>query len=98
MLHEYLSHGSGNAVSAADLSKTTGLTPREIRRTAERERLAGHLILSDDSGYYLPSEDPALARMEITRWMAKCTATAGTILQTVEMARKILERDVHEPA
>lgn len=87
MLNELLSHGAHNALSAAEISRLTGLSPREIRHTAERERLSGVIILSDEGGYYLPSEDNGMAQLEISAWMMRRIAAAGSIMKTVEAAR-----------
>lgn len=92
MIHEYLSHGAHNAISAEELGKLIGISDhRKIRSIAERERLAGVVILSDEGGYYLPNEDKELAVMEVTQWIAARTAAAGSIMKTVEKAREYLK-------
>lgn len=90
MIHELLLHGGTNAIPAADIARMVGMSERRVRKIVETERLAGAVILTGDGGYFLPSEDPNLAQMEIAAWMAQRTATAGTMLKTVEMARKVL--------
>lgn len=90
MIHELLLHGGTNAIPAADIARMVGMSERRVRRQVETERLAGAVILSDESGYYRPSEDASIARWEIQAWIAQRTATAGTILKTAELARKAL--------
>lgn len=89
MIHEILSHGAQNALSASEVSKITNLTPREIRHVVEHERLAGHIILSDNRGYYLPHDDVSIAKREISSWIANRIATAKTILKTIEKAQSV---------
>ncbi len=88
MIHELLLHGGTNAIPAADIARMVGMSERRVRRQVETERLAGAVILINEGGYFLPSEDPAIARWEVQAWISQRTATAGTILQTAEMARK----------
>lgn len=90
MIYEMLSRGSTNAISAAHIAKQLDISPQQVRKMVERERLAGYVILTDECGYYLPSEDPELSVWEIQSWIAHRTATAGTLLKTVEMAKKAL--------
>ena len=90
MIHELLSHGGTNALPTADIARLLGISTRQVRKAAERERLAGNVILAGNGGYYLPDDNPDIAQMEITAWMAQRTSTAGTMLKTVEMARKAL--------
>lgn len=91
-ISSFLNHGSLYATPAADITAQTGLDARSIRLAVERERLAGEVILSDEHGYYLPSEDRALAEAEITAWLAQRTATANSIIKTVEIAHSALDR------
>ncbi len=90
MIHELLLHGGTNAIPAADIARMVGMSERRVRRQVETERLAGAVILINEGGYFLPSEDPAIARWEVQAWISQRTAPAGTILQTAEMARKAL--------
>ena len=87
-IHEFLSHGAENAISASELSEILNMTKRELRRAVERERKDGTVILSDEGGYYLPSEDNNIARAEVNRWIARRTAEADTIMQTVHKAKE----------
>ncbi len=88
MINELLLHGSLNAVSMADLSKMTGLSLRQVRKAAERERMQGIPILADENGYYLPDENGFIGKMELMSWIAKRKAAAATILKTVESIRE----------
>lgn len=97
MIHELLLHGSTNAIPAADIARMVGMSERRVRKIVETERLAGAVILTGEGGYFLPDEDPAIAQWEIQGWMAQRTAAAGTMLKTVEMARKSLPSHDGQP-
>lgn len=63
---QFLSHGAENATPARELAKLAGYHgTRPLRLAIERERRAGVLILANDDGYFLPSEDKAQALVEI---------------------------------
>ena len=63
---QFLLHGAENATPARELAKRAGYrSTRALRLAIERERRAGVLILANDDGYFLPSEDKAQALIEI---------------------------------
>ncbi len=63
---QFLSHGAENATPARELAKLAGYHgTRPLRLAIERERRASVLILANDDGYFLPSEDKAQALVEI---------------------------------
>ncbi len=63
---QFLSHGAENATPARELAKLAGYHgTRPLRLAIERERRAGVLILANDDGYFLPSEDKVQALVEI---------------------------------
>lgn len=52
---QYLGHGEGNALRAADLCNRVGYrSTRTLRAAIARERRAGIPILSSNAGYFLP--------------------------------------------
>lgn len=90
-IHEYLSHGAENAISASELGRMLDMSRRDIRRAVEHERKNGIVILSDEGGYYLPSDDKNTAREEVDRWIARRTAEANTIMQTVYKTKQSIK-------
>ena len=68
-LSTLLSHGGMNALPAADITARTGLDAREIRHAVKAERYSGAVILADERGYFLPSEDRETAVYEVTEWI-----------------------------
>ena len=84
-ISRYLKHGRENAISAAELCKATGATPRTLRHCIAAERAAGVEILYSPGGrggYFLPSlnEDQAqkerAAFYKTMRARAMCTLNA----------------------
>ena len=64
-LEDVLLHGHTNGISAAELTKLLGLPDtRALRDMVQHERENGCLVLSGQTGYYLPSDDVAMARAE----------------------------------
>ena len=62
MIAELLQTGSENALTAADISETTGYSIRKIVRLVKDERAEGKIILSGSCGYYLPGSDSEIRR------------------------------------
>lgn len=92
MIHEYLSHGAHNAISAAELCRLIGVQDhRKLRYYVERERRAGEMILSDEGGYYLPDKDTDVGRAEVARYIAARMCTAQSIIKTVNIAQDYLK-------
>ena len=74
---QFLSHGAENATPARELAKLAGYHgTRPLRLAIERERKAGVLILANDDGYFLPSENEAYALAEIKRFIRRTDARA----------------------
>ena len=74
---QFLSHGAENATPARELAKQAGYHgTRPLRLAIERERKAGVLILANDDGYFLPSENEVYALAEIKRFIRRTDARA----------------------
>ena len=72
---QFLSHGAENATPALELAKLAGYHgTRPLRLAIERERKAGVLILANDDGYFLPSENEVYALAEIKRFIRRTDA------------------------
>ena len=67
MIYEILRNGEEEAISNAELSNRLGVDGRTIRKYVHDERRAGYPILSGVNGYYLPSENPEIAKHQ---WLA----------------------------
>ena len=52
--------GRENAVPMRYIAVILNMSEREVRSTVNEARLAGHLIIGDDYGYYLPETDGEL--------------------------------------
>ena len=53
---DFLSNGEKEAVSLENLSLSTGLPERAVKKEVLQARLRGELILSTENGYFLPSD------------------------------------------
>ena len=67
MIYELLYSGEESSISNANLSRRLGISERQVRREVYKERRAGYPILSGVNGYYLPSENPEIAKHQ---WLA----------------------------
>lgn len=57
-----LLQGETNALTAAELARLAGQTPRDVTRSIQRARLAGKPICASGAGYFLASDAAELAR------------------------------------
>ena len=57
-----LLQGEANALTAAELARLAGQTPRDVTRSIQRARLAGKPICASGAGYFLASDAAELAR------------------------------------
>lgn len=90
-LSTLLSHGGMNALPAADITARTGLDAREIRHAVQNERQSGTVILSDERGYFLPSEDRETAVYETMEWLGRMGATVRSYEMIIRNAQSYLE-------
>lgn len=89
----YLLNGEDNAISARELARITGFSSTRVLRDAvERERRAGVLILSGDTGYYLPSTDEAQAEREIQSFVHRTDARMLSNRYSVRACKRWLKR------
>ena len=87
----FLSCGAVNALPAADITARTGLDARSIRHAVEAERRSGAVILADERGYFLPSEDRETAVYEVTEWISKTAAVVRSHEIGIRNAQSYLE-------
>lgn len=86
-----LNHGGIAATSATDITALTGLDAREIRHAVQNERQSGTVILSDERGYFLPSEDRETAVYETMEWLGRMGATVRSYEMIIRNAQSYLE-------
>ena len=92
-LLQILPHGEENGISAADLKKKLGLSDKRVlRHMVERARTSGAVILSGDHGYYLPSDNPLRAALELKRFLRARDACLRTNRSATRSARQAYER------
>lgn len=53
----FLPRGHENAISGRDLASKLGMDVRALRKEVHDARAAGHPIISDVTGYYMPAND-----------------------------------------
>ena len=93
-----LPHGEENAISAANLKKQLGLSDKRVlRKMVERSRVDGAVILSSDSGYFLPSDDPLEAEKELKHFLRmrdKCLITNRAVTRSARQAYERLSQSL----
>ena len=67
MIEDFLLTGRNNAISSAELCSVTNLPERSIQKEVLEARLRGELIISDESGYYLPADESEIREYAIRR-------------------------------
>lgn len=91
-IESYLNHGAENAISAAELTKAVGLSDTRItRKIIEKARCAGSVILSDDNGYYLMSEDTEQALRELESYVRRVDARCISNRAAAKSAKALLK-------
>ena len=89
---QLLSHGAENATPARELAKRAGYRgTRALRLAIERERIAGVLILANDAGYFLPSEDKAQALIEIKGFARRSDARMQSNRASVRACKRYIK-------
>ena len=74
---DFLSVGEDQAISLPDLAAATGMKERSVMQEILNERLSGELIVSSDSGYFLPSCTEEIRTYVIKRKAALKTISAA---------------------
>ena len=93
-ISRFLMHGQDNSISTADLLRLTGYEHiREVRQAIEHERKEGTPILTckgNRGGYFLPSEEPAIAIAELRAFIRLQTGKGLGCLRSMKPAKKLL--------
>lgn len=87
LIYDNIGTGKENATSSKRLQQLSGLSERDLRKTIERLRRSGYVIISAvDGGYYKPANTA-----EIERFIHKERSRALSVLFTLKSARKLLK-------
>ena len=86
-LLKILPHGADLSMPGEVLCRLLKLDGRQLRYLIMSMRKAGHPILSDDQGYYLPGED---GPKECLRFIRRQMARARSSFHSVRGARQYL--------
>ncbi len=90
---ENLKHGAQNAINANNLVILCSYhTKRELRREIERERRGGVLILANQHGYFLPSDDEDEARRELSEFVHSAEKKSKSLLRTIRHSKAALKQ------
>ena len=92
MIYEILYRGEELAISNANLSRRLGISERQVRRQVRNERRAGYPILSGVNGYYLPSENPEIAKHQYLAFQREQRKHAISHSETAGIAGKALKQ------
>ena len=80
----YIGIGSQNAISRRELIRVSGIPDRAMRFEIEALRRSGCVILSDNNGYFLPSDEH-----EIEAYIRREESRAKSTFLTLKAARKL---------
>ena len=86
-----LPKGAENAIKTTELCRMMGIKdPRALRKMISDERALGAVILSGDTGYFLP-DDGEKGRQEAAAFIATVTAKGANTIKAVRSAQAFLE-------
>lgn len=86
-----LPKGAENAIKTTELCRMMGIRdPRALRKMISDERALGAVILSGDSGYFLP-DDGEKGRREAAAFIATVTAKGANMIRAVRSAQAFLD-------
>ena len=91
MIYELLYSGEESSISNASLSSRLGISEREVRREGYKERRGGYPILSGVNGYYLPSENPEIAKHQLIAFQKEQRKHSISHAETAGIAGKALK-------
>ena len=87
-----LPKGAENAIKTAELCRMMGIKDqRALRKMISDERALGAVILSGDTGYFLP-DDGEKGRQEAAAFIATVTAKGANTIKAVRSAQAFLDR------
>ena len=78
--------GRENAKPMRQVATETGADVRTVRKAIERARIAGEIIASCNSGYFIPDQLP-----DLRRFYCNHLKRAMTTLATLETTKRVLQ-------
>ncbi len=84
---DFLHEGQEHPITARDLVTLTGLSPREVYKSIERERNMGVPIIAGDKGFYLPA-----ILSEAETWLNRSKARRQSAEKTEEAVKAWIEK------
>lgn len=96
MIYELLYSGEESSISNADLSRRLGISERQVRKKVHDERRAGYPILSGVNGYYLPAQDPEIAKHQLIAFQRQQRGHALSHSRTAGVASNELKKMYYE--
>lgn len=88
-IQAFLLEGETNAIPMRELAKLMGVSERQVRKLAERERNNGAFVISSDKGYFLlSSENP---KYELNRYIHRMNARVSSNRKALRAMKKRLE-------
>lgn len=88
-IQAFLLEGEANAIPMRELAKLMGVSERQVRKLAERERNNGAFVISSDKGYFLlSSENP---KYELNRYIHRMDARVSSNRKALRAMKKRLE-------
>lgn len=84
-LIDHIPIGKADAISMAEVSRMFNIPERAVRMEILKARIAGELICSDESGYYLPANE-----FELRSYVGKVEATIKTSRKALKAFKKAL--------
>lgn len=88
-IQAFLLEGEANAIPMRVLAKLMGVSDRQVRKLAERERDNGAFVIASDKGYFLPSADNP--EYELKRYIHRMDARVSSNRKAIRVMKKRLD-------
>lgn len=88
-IQAFLLEGEPNAIPMRELAKLMGVSDRQVRKLAERERDNGAFVIASDKGYFLPSADNP--EYELKRYIHRMDARVSSNRKAIRVMKKRLD-------
>ena len=88
-IQAFLLEGEANAMPMRELARLMGVSERQVRKLAERERDNGAFVIASDKGYFLPSADNP--EYDLKRYIHRMDARVSSNRKAIRTMRKRLD-------
>lgn len=85
-IQAFLLEGEANAMPMRELARLMGVSERQVRKLAERERDNGAFVIASDKGYFLPSADNP--EYDLKRYIHRMDARVSSNRKAIRTMRK----------